>query len=218
VLGLPYLTLPYLICMFLAQGISGFLLTVLLSNSNLRGETTWVYYLEIADVTLFFSALIHVGFSFALILSNVARIRSLRTQLAVDVHSLVDKISHHASRVGFLGGKRYSPQFSWNPFSDLRAQIELRILRIMFLKQFNLERAFDFARYLTLSEEHHILQMLKVSHVHWLAFLFFLGLNYLRNEVFKSTLVDGTADSYCNGYLDEDEKHVSILFEVCACM
>jgi hypothetical protein len=193
----------------LAQGISGFVLTISLSNSDLQGETSWIYYLEVADVTLFFSALIHVGFSFALILSNVARIRSLRTQLAVDVHSLVDQISHHTSRMG-LFGKKYKPKFSWNPFSDLRAQIELRVLRIMFLKQFNLERAFDFARYLTLSEEHHILQMLKVSHVHWLVFLLLVGLNYCRNKVFTMGLTNGLALSYCRGFTDKSEEDVSI--------
>ena len=66
-------------------------------------------------------------FSFSLILNNVSRNRSLKEKLAVDVHHLIDQIS-------------MSSDFSWNPFSDLRSQLELRVLRIMFLKQFKLDR------------------------------------------------------------------------------
>ena len=81
-------------------------------------------------MTLFFSALLHVFFSFSLILHNVSRNRSLKERLAKNVHELVDEIS-------------VSSAFKWNPFSNLREQLELRVLRIMFLKQFKLDRCFS---------------------------------------------------------------------------
>lgn len=53
----------------------------------------------------------------------------MKEMLKESVHDLVD-------RVQSLPAYKYV----WNPFSSLRAQVELRVLRIMFLKQFKLDR------------------------------------------------------------------------------
>jgi hypothetical protein len=49
--------------------------------------------------------------------------------------------------------------------------MELRVLRITFLSNFNLSRSFDFARYITIAEESNIIQMLHVDWTQWVVVL-----------------------------------------------
>jgi hypothetical protein len=49
--------------------------------------------------------------------------------------------------------------------------MELRVLRITFLSSFNLSRSFDFARYITISEESNIIHMLEVTAGEWVVVL-----------------------------------------------
>ena len=86
----------------------------------------------------------------------------------------------------------------WTPFSSLRRQMELRVLRITFLSNFNLSRSFDFGRYITIAEENNIIEMLEVSPAQWAVFL-------------------GILVSVCVGFtLDEDDHYNEFLGRMCS--
>lgn len=141
------------------MGVTSLILTLLTSTGF--HFNTWLVYLQIADVSLFMSAIFHVLFAVGLILANEHHMQGIREDLAKDLNLLV-KQYREAVDSGL------SP---WTPFSALRRQVELRVLRITFLTNYNLSRSFDFGRYITIAEENNIIEMLEVSVIQWMVFL-----------------------------------------------
>lgn len=147
------------------MGLVSFILT-LLSSGGIQFLGPFLVYFQIADVTLFISTIFHVLFCIALIMANDHHMQRLRGDLAKDMHLLVKEYRDEVQN-GFLA--------QWSPFSKLRRQIELRVLRITFLSNFNLSRSFDFGRYITIAEENNIIEMMEASPMQWAVFGFALA-------------------------------------------
>lgn len=184
------------------MGVNSFILTLLSSAGLSLG--TWLIYLQIADVALFMSTIFHVLFSVALIFANGHYMKEIREDLAIDMHKLVRRYREA------VDGGMLTP---WTPFSKLRRQIELRVLRITFLSNYNLSRSFDFGRYITIAEENNIIQMLQVSAWEWVIFLIILVSVCVGFTLEPTDRYDFFLGDQCRGFENADAFITVSLFE-----
>ena len=150
-------------------GLLSFVLAMLLGTESLKASKH-VIYMEIAEITLFFSTLYHVLFSLILIFTNANYLNALQTSLSIDS---VDLINLCKQKSPF----EMSVWCFWT--SKLRGDLELRVFRIVFHSYYSLARTFDFAKYLALCQEVNILNLLEVHPAHWASFFLILGVNYI---------------------------------------
>eukprot|EP01041_Mallomonas_annulata_P003493 gene3493-6953_t len=158
---------------------------MMLESSTKEVHNVWMEAIDFAHIILFFVAIFFVIHATFLIFLSVSLAKGYRRSHVHDEADIIAKVAELQNKNSYIEKFLYDNSFL--PLSNLRHNVEFKVLYHLFRDTFDLPIAFDFAHYLTLCTEKYALSILEISSFQRCLLAMVVCINLIRIELLRGT-------------------------------